>query len=141
MNDEKNSGDSISANIGDVSGQSNVAVGKGITQTQTHGAPPVVTAEDIAQLQQMFDELKATIEQEVAPAEKEKALERVEELKEAVTAKDPDLTTVEYVNNWFGKNEPSVASSVFDLIVHPLVAKFVAAGGKVLAATFRKDEG
>lgn len=135
MNDEKNSGDSINATIGDVSDRSQVAVGKGITQTQAYGAPP--TAEDIAQLQQMFEELKATIEQEVAPAEKEKALERVDELKEAVTAKEPDLTTMEYVKNWFGKNVPAVASSVTDLIVHPLVGKFVAAGGKALAATFR----
>jgi len=141
MNDEKNSGDSITANIGDVSERSQVAVGKGVTQTQTYGAPPVVTAEDIAQLQQMFDELKATIEQEVAPAEKERALERVEELKEAVTAKEPDLTTMEYVKNWFGKNVPSVASSVVNLIVHPLVGKFVAAGGKALAATFRERFG
>jgi hypothetical protein len=138
MSDEKNSGDSISARIGDVSEQSQVAVGKGITQTQSYGA---VTAEDIAQLQQMFDELKARIEQEVEPAEKEKALERVDELKEAVTAKEPDLTTVEYVKNWFGKNVPSVASSVVDLIVHPLVGKFVAAGGKALAATFRERFG
>jgi len=139
MSDEKKSGDSISANIGDVGDGSQVAVGNEITQTQSYGPPP--TAEDIAQLQQMFDELKARIEQEVAPAEKEKALERVDELKEAVTAKEPDLTTVEYVKNWFGKNVPSVASSVVDLIVHPLVAKFVAAGGKVLAATFRERFG
>src|SRR6185295_9218354 len=94
MSDEEKSGDSISANIGDVSDHSQVAVGKGITQIQEYGPPP--TAEDIAQLQQMFDELKAKIEQEVPPAEKEKALERVDELKEAVTAKEPDITTMEY---------------------------------------------
>ena len=135
MSDEEKSGDSISANIGNVSDRSQVAVGKDITQIQEYGPPP--TAEDIAQLQQMFDELKAKIEQEVAPAEKEKALERVDELKEAVTAKEPDITTMEYVKNWFGKNIPAVASSVVDLIVNPLVGKFVAAGGKALAATFR----
>jgi hypothetical protein len=135
MNDEEKSGDSISANIGNVSDRSQVAVGKGITQIQEYGPPP--TAEDIAQLQQMFAELKAKIEQEVAPADKEKALERVNELKEAVTAKEPDITTMEYVKNWFGKNVPAVASSVVDLIVNPVVGKFVAAGGKALAATFR----
>ena len=139
MSGEEKSGDSISGTIGDVSG-SQVAFGKNITQTQTQSAPPVVTAEDRAQLQQMFDELKAKIEQEVAPTEREKALERVDELKEAVTAKEPDLTTMEYVKNWFGKNVPSVASSVANLIVHPLVEKFVAAGGKALAA-IRRDEG
>ena len=135
MNDEEKSGDTISANIGNVSDRSQVAVGKGITQIQEYGPPP--TAEDIAQLQQMFAELKAKIEQEVAPADKEKALERVDELKEAVTAKEPDITTMEYVKNWFGKNVPAVASSVVDLIVNPVVGKFVAAGGKALAATFR----
>ena len=141
MNDEKNSGDSISANIGDVTERSQVAVGKGITQTQSYSATPVVTAEDRAQLQQMFEELKARIEQEVAATEKEKALERVDELQQAVTAKEPDLTTMEYVTNWFGKNVPSAASAVVDFIVHPLVAKFVAAGGKALAATFRERFG
>ena len=50
MNDEKRSGDSIDATIGDVSDGSQVAVGKGITQTQTR---PVVTAEDRVQLQQV----------------------------------------------------------------------------------------
>ncbi|HEY8188642.1 MAG TPA: hypothetical protein VIF64_21410 [Pyrinomonadaceae bacterium] len=139
MDDEKKSGDSITANIGDVSDRSQVAVGKGITQIQEYGPPP--TVEDIAQLQQMFEELKAKIDQEVAPADKEKALERVDELKEAVTAKEPDITTMEYVKNWFGKNVPAMASSVMDLIVNPVVGKFVAAGGKALAATFRSRFG
>jgi len=138
MDDEQKSGDSITANIGDVS-DSQVAVGKGITQIQEYGPPP--TAEDIAQLQQMFDELKAKIDQEVAPEEKEKALERVDELKEAVTAKEPDITTMEYVKNWFGKNVPAMAGSVMDLIVNPVVGKFVAAGGKALAATFQSRFG
>ena len=141
MNDEKKSGDFISGNIGDVGERSQVAVGKEITQTQAHGAPPVVTAAEMAQLQQMFDELRTKIEQEAPPEEKEKALERVDELKEAVTAKEPDLTTMEYVKNWFGKNLPSVAGSVVGLIVHPLVGKLVEVGGEALASSFRKRFG
>jgi len=138
MNDEKRSGDSINATIGDVSDGSQVAVGKGITQTQTR---PVVTAEDRAQLQQLFDELRARIEREVVEGDKEKALERVDELNQAVTAKEPDLTTMEYVKNWFGKNVPSVASSILEFFSQPVVTKFVAAGGKALAATFRERFG
>ena len=138
MNDEKRSGDSINATIGDVSDGSQVAVGKGITQMQTR---PVVTAEDRAQLQQLFDVLRTRIEQEVAEGDKEKALERVDELNQAVTAKEPDLTTMEYVKNWFGKNVPSVASSILEFFSQPIVAKFVAAGGKALAATFRERFG
>lgn len=141
MSDEKKSGDFISANIGDVGERSQVAVGSQITQTQTHHAPPVVTEADLAQLQQMFAELRTKIEHEVPPEEKEKALERVDELKEAVTAKEPDLTTMEYVKNWFGKNLPSVAGSVVGLIVHPLVGKLVEVGGEALASTFRKRFG
>jgi len=141
MNEEKKSGDSISATIGDVSDRGQVAVGHHIQQTQTHGAPPVVTEEEMAQLRQMFDELKTKIAQEVPPAEKEKALERVDELQEAVTAKEPDLTTMEYVRNWFVKNLPTVAGSVVSLVVHPIVGKLVEVGGEALASTFRKRFG
>ena len=141
MSEEKKSGDNISATIGDVSDRSQVAVGHHIKQSQVHGAPPVMTEEEMAQLRQMFEDLKAKIVQDVPPAEKEKALERVDELQEAVTAKEPDLTTMEYVRNWFVKNLPSVAGSVVGLIVHPLVGKLVEVGGDALASTFRQRFG
>lgn len=141
MNDEKKSGDNISATIGDVSDRSQVAVGHHIEQSQVHGAPPVMTEEEMVQLRQMFEDLKAKIAQDVPPAEKEKALERVDELQEAVIAKEPDLTTMEYVRNWFVKNLPSVAGSVVGLIVHPLVGKLVEVGGDALASTFRQRFG
>ena len=141
MSDEKKSGDWISANIGDVGEGSQVAVGHHIQQSQVHGAPPVMTEAEMAQLHQMFEELKAKVAQEVPPAEKGKALERVDELQQAVTAKEPDLTTMEYVRNWFVKNLPSVAGSVVGLIVHPLVGKLVEVGGDAIATTFRKRFG
>ena len=141
MSEEKKSGDNISATIGDVSDRSQVAVGHHIKQSQVHGAPPVMTEAEMIQLRQMFEDLKAKIAQDVPPAEKEKALERVDELQAAVTAKEPDLTTMEYVRNWFVKNLPSVAGSVVGLIVHPLVGKLVEVGGDALASTFRKRFG
>lgn len=141
MSEEKKSGDSISATMGDVSDGSQVAVGHHINQTQTHGAPPVVTEVEMAQLRQMFEELKSKIAQEVPPAAQEKALERVDELQQAVTAKEPDLTTMEYVRNWFVKNLPTVAGSVVSLVVHPIVGKLVEVGGDALASTFRKRFG
>lgn len=45
----------------------------------------------------MLDTLKAQVETEAPPEKKEAALERLEELKEAVTAKEPDLSTMEYI--------------------------------------------
>jgi formate dehydrogenase maturation protein FdhE len=139
MSEEKKSGDSISATIGDVSDASQVAIGHHINQSQTYGAPP--TEAEMAQLRQMFEELKTKIAQEAPPAEQEKALERVDELEAAVTAKEPDLTTMEYVKNWFVKHLPSVAGSVVGLVVHPIVGKLVEAGGDALASTFRKRFG
>jgi hypothetical protein len=141
MSDEKKSGDTISATIGNVSDRSQVAVGHHIEQSQVHGAPPVMTEAEMIQLRQMFEELKAKIAQEAPAAEKDKALERVDELHEAVTAKEPDLTTMEYVRNWFVKKLPSVAGSVVSLIVHPLVGKLVEVGGEAIATTFRKRFG
>ena len=79
--------------------------------------------------------------QEAPPAEKEKALARVDALEEAVTAKEPDVTTMESVRNWFVKNLPSVAGSVVGLIVHPLVGKLVEVGGDAITTTFRKRFG
>jgi formate dehydrogenase maturation protein FdhE len=141
MSDEKKSGDTINATIGNVSDRSQIAVGHHIEQSQVHGAPPVMTEAEMVQLRQMFEELKTKIAQEAPPAEKDKALERVDELQEAVTAREPDLTTMEYVRNWFVKNLPSVAGSVVSLIVHPLVGKLVEVGGEAISTTFRKRFG
>ena len=141
MGKKKKSGDTISATIGNVSDRSQVAVGHHIDQKQKHGAPPGLTEAERAQLQQMFDELKAKVAQEVPPDQKDKAVERVGELQEAVTAKEPDLTTMEYVRNWFLKNLPTVAGSVTGLIVNPLVGKLVEVGGEALASNFRKRFG
>ena len=141
MNDESGSGDSFRVKIGNVSDKSQVAVGKDIEQTQTHVSGPPLTEAELAELHSLFDGLRAKVEQEAPPEEKEKALERVKELEEAVVAKKPDLTTMEYVKSWFGKHLPKLAGSVVSLIVHPLVGKAVEVGGEVIAATFRKKFG
>lgn len=141
MSDEKNSGDHIKATVGNVGSRSQVAVGKDIAQQQTHGAAAQLTPAEMAQLHSMFDDLRAKVEQEAPPEEKEKALERVDELKEAVTAKKPDLTTMQYVRNWFGKHLPALAGSVVSVIVHPLVGKLVEAGGDALTAAFHEHFG
>jgi len=134
MSDENKSGDNYNVSIGPVSGGSQLAVGKNISQKQTHYAPHVVTE---AEWQKEFDKVRAKVEQEAPPEKKEQALEHVDELKEAVAAKEPDLSTMEYVKNWFLNHLPSVAGSVTGLIINPLVGKLVEAGGDALAASFR----
>jgi hypothetical protein len=141
ISEQEKSGDVIRAIIsGDVSGQ--VAVGKGITQTQTVGAArPEVTEAELAELRQALANLKAWVEAEAPPEKKEAALERVEELEEAVTAEEPDLTTMEYVKRWFVKNLPGLAGTVTSVVVHPIVGKLVEAAGDALAAEFRRRFG
>jgi hypothetical protein len=141
MSEQEKSGDVIRAIIsGDISGQ--VAVGKGITQTQTIGAArPEVTEADLTELRQVLTDLKAKVAAEAPLEKKDAALERVEELEEAVTAEEPDLTTMEYVKRWFVKNLPGLAGAVTGVVVHPIVGKLVEAAGDALAAEFRRRFG
>ena len=141
MSEQEKSGDVIRATVsGDVSGQ--VAVGKGITQTQTIGETrPELTEADWAELRQALAALKALVEAEAPSEKKEAALERVGELEEAVTAKEPDLTTMEYVKSWFVKNLPGLAGAVTSVVVHPIVGKLVEVAGDSLVAEFRRRFG
>lgn len=141
MSEQEPSGDVIRATIsGDISGQ--VAVGKGITQIQTVGAAqPQVTEAELAELRQVLADLKAKVAAEAPPDKKDAALERVEELEEAVAAEEPDLSTMEYVKRWFVKNLPGLAGAVTSVVVHPIVGKLVEAAGDALAAEFRRRFG
>ena len=138
MNDEERTLDgAINVTLsGPVSGQ--VAIGSGITQTQEKGvAHPEVTSADLAVLQQALASLKAQIEAAAPPDSKNAALARVAELEEAVIARRPDLTTMEYIKHWFTRNLPELAGAVTSIIVHPIVGKLVEAAGNGLADEFR----
>jgi len=141
MSEQEKPGDAIRATIsGDISGQ--VAVGKGITQIQNIGAArPEVTEADLAELRQALADLKAKVAAEAPSEKKDAALERVEELGEAITAQEPDLSTMEYVKRWFVRNLPDLAGAVTGVVVHPIVGKLVEAAGDALAAEFRRRFG
>ena len=125
---------------GDVSGQ--VAVGEGITQTQAVGGPGAgVTEAEMAELRQRLAELRARVAAEVPPEQREAAVERVEELEEAITAEAPDLATMEYVKRWFARHVPGLAGAVAGVVVDPVVGKLVEMAGEALAAEFRRRFG
>jgi hypothetical protein len=134
-------GDTIHATIsGGVSGQ--VAVGKQIAQAQTVGVRrPTLTEADYIELHQVRADLRAQVMTEAPPDKKGAALERVDELEAAVTAKEPDLSTMEYVRNWFAKNTPKLAGAVTSVVVHPIVGKAVEAAGEIVANEFRRRFG
>jgi len=100
-----------------------------------------VTEADLTELRQVLTDLKAKVAAEAPLEKKDAALERVEELEEAVTAEEPDLTTMEYVKRWFVKNLPGLAGAVTGVVVHPIVGKLVEAAGDALAAEFRRRFG
>jgi len=140
----KNQNDSASSNAinvtidGDISGQ--VAVGQNINQAKTeiHSA---VTSQELEELRGLLAQLRNKVEAETPADKKEAALERVNELEQAITDQKPDLSTMEYVRNWFVKNLPGVAGAVVSIVVHPIVGKLVEAAGDALTSDFQKRFG
>ena len=137
---DKGPGD-VSVTIqGNVEGQ--VAVGSHITQRQVRvqGAGPV-TAEDLAALEGLLASLREDVVREAPEGQRQAALERIDELAEAVNAEEPDLSVMEYVKGWFGKHLPQLAGAVASVVVHPVVGKVVGAAGDLAAAEFRRRFG
>jgi hypothetical protein len=129
-------GDQITGTVtGDVSGQ--VAIGKGISQTRTSGSVTERISEaELAELQHAFAELRVQVAAGAPEEAREPALGRLDELEEAVTAEEPDVTTMEYVRRWFVKHVPGIAGSVVGLLVNPIVGKLVQVAGDSVAAEF-----
>lgn len=126
----------FSANIhGNISGQ--VAVGHDIQQSLTEARHSVMP-QDLEALKQALSQLRNLVEMESPNDKKDAALERMDELEQAVTEEQPDLPTMEYVRNWFIKNIPNLAGVVTSIVVHPVVGKLVEAAGDALSAEFRR---
>ncbi|MEB3357143.1 MAG: hypothetical protein VKK04_10475 [Synechococcales bacterium] len=137
MNQESSNNTSINArfSLGDNSGQ--IAIGSNISQTQSVNRPTVTQA-DLDTLQNLFDHLKEQVRAAAPPDKQAAALERVEELQEAIAEPEPDLSTMEYVKRWFAKHVPQVAGAVASVVVHPIVGKIVEAAGDLVAEDFRQ---
>ncbi len=127
----------VTVNIdGNVSGQ--VAVGKNIKQAQAlRAGTPKLTEAELKTLTELIAGLKQQVSAEAPPDKKELALEKVSELEQAITDKKPDVSTMEYVRNWFVKNIPGLAGAVTSLVVNPLVGKLVEAAGETIAQEFK----
>lgn len=121
-------GDHISGTFtGNVTGQ--VAVGKNISQTHQVSAAEPVTDAEREQLHQLFEQLRSQLAAQAPPDQKDAAIERLQELEEAVQAEEPDLNTMQYVKNWFLKKLPTFAGLVTGVLVNPVVGKLVQSAG------------
>jgi|SRR5215216_6090951 len=123
---------------GDVSGQ--LAAGQNIKQVSTKTTSRV-TESEFEELREILKELRARVDAEAQPDKKDSALQRVGELQQAITEKKPDLSTMEYVKNWFVRNLPGLAGAVTSVVVHPIVGKLVEAGGDALVGEFHRRFG
>ncbi len=116
-----------------------LAIGNGITQIQSvNAARPEITAADREALRGMLAELRTQIEQRAPSEARQSAIERADELAEALTAPQPDLGVIAYVKQWFTRHLPQLAGAVTSVIVHPIVGKLVEAAGDGLAAEFKR---
>jgi hypothetical protein len=133
MSKDQGSGDRISGVVtGPAQGQ--VAIGKGIAQHQATGSMTMELSDaERGELRDLFAELKHDVARALPQADRDVAIERIDELHEAVAAAPPDLTTVEYVKQWFARKLPVVAGIVASVLVHPLVGSIVTAAGDRVA--------
>ena len=125
---------------GNVNGQ--VAIGENITQNQRiQTGRAAVSEADLETLRGLIADLKAQIAS-TAPVDKQAtALEKASELEEAITTEKPDVSTMEYVRNWFVKNIPQLAGAVTSLVINPIVGKLVETAGETVAQEFKRRFG
>jgi len=131
-------GDNFQATFGD--DNSNIVVGKNNRQ-QINSTISEVSQADLKQLQVLFDDLKRQIVAQAPPDKKDAALERVDELQKEITSQKPELSTFEYVRNWFARNLPSLLGSVTSLVINPLVGKVVESVGGLAASAIKQRFG
>jgi len=124
---------------GSVSGQ--VVVGDSNTQIYKSGAVTSVSEAELAELRKAIDALKGQVAGQAPPEKRAAAVDRLDELHEAMTAPKPKLSTMEYVRDWFVKNIPTMAGTVTAVVVNPIVGKLVQAGGDALVADFHRRFG
>lgn len=116
-----------------------IAVGENIKQTKMlYSEPSEVTEEDINIVRGLFTELRSKIEKDAPEDKRSAALERISEMESELTEGHPQLSTFDYVKNWFGKNLPSFVGGVVSVIVHPIVGKIVEAAGEIAAEEIKK---
>jgi hypothetical protein len=94
-----------------------------------------LTDAERSELDAVFAGLREQVAAAVPEADRPGAIERLDELQEAVVADKPDLTTIQYVKDWFVRKAPAAAGLVASVLIHPIVGQIVErAGGKLADA-------
>ena len=129
----------IRGTVSNVSG-GQVAIGQNVEQTSTSIVSDTRPSDaDIAGLLEQFGTVRSQVLAD--PDTPDAAAEKLDELQAAVTAEEPELSTMEYVRDWFVKHAPKFAGAVTALVVNPIVGALVGAAGETLAAEFKRRFG
>ncbi|MEV0375689.1 hypothetical protein AB0I10_39100 [Streptomyces sp. NPDC050636] len=126
--------------VGDVAGQ--FVVGSRNTVIHNEGAREAstpVTEAQLVGLRAEFMRLRSLIA-ELGEGNRG-AEERLDELEEAVTSAEPDVSVMVYVRNWFLRTLPALAGTVTALIADPVVGQLVQQTGDQLALEYDRHFG
>jgi hypothetical protein len=133
-------GEHYQVRAGDVAGQ--FVVGSRNTVIHNDGvreASTPVTEAQLAAVRAEFTRLRSVIG-ELGEGNRG-AEERLDELEEAVTAEEPDVSVMVYVRNWFLRTLPALAGAVTALISDPVVGQLVQQAGDQLALEYDRHFG
>ncbi len=85
--------------------------------------PEVVLESDLKTLQTQFSDVWELVEDNAPSDIKERALERLEEVKEIFTTQELNLTTMAYVRQWFAKYVPAPLSDAVIRFLEDTIAR------------------
>ena len=135
---EKKAHTTVHGTVSNVSG-GQVAIGGTVSQASTVVSGEGPSQADLAALLDQFAALRQDVVAD--PDTPDAAAEKLDELEAAITAEEPELSTMEYVRDWFVKYAPKFAGAVTSLVVNPVVGALVGAAGESLSAEFKRRFG
>jgi hypothetical protein len=124
---------------GDMSGQ--VVLGDNNVTTNSRSA---LSSADRKLLTAVFDEVGGQLDGQLGDhpdelADSARAL--LADLRAAVLATKPDVSTMVRVRDWFALHLPAMAAAIGRVVVHPIVVRLVSAAGDSIAAEFQRHFG
>ena len=100
-----------------------------------------ISGADRAELHAFIAALKAKVQAEAPPEQREEATELVDELEDAIVAEAPKVRRMAFIRDWFSAHLPKLAGAVSELVLSPLVVKIVGSAGDLAATEFRNTFG
>ncbi len=85
--------------------------------------PEIVLESDLTNLQDKFSDVWELVEDNAPADVKDRALERLEELKEIFTTQELNLTTMAYVRQWFMKHVPAPLYEAVSRFLEDIILK------------------